>query len=216
VVVVVAVVVAVVLNTFRFHKKRGIDCSTQQILASEGLCSMRFVMKNVLQELNLVTLHHETTALVTYARIRTPLGVPYPSQSVRLLCILLSQTSRRGSTNRVHFKYGLVLRPSPTIRQNYLKFQNPKTHTRATYRITYARISKWHPETKYAHIVQKLASSNLGRSIGYSTSDGEPLIVVPNLVPTDISIGSGDNKVVSSQHLKPPANATFNHRVILT
>jgi len=110
VVVVVAIVVAVVLHTFRFQKKLGTDCSTQQIFAFEGLCSMGLVMKDVLQELNLVTLHHETTILVKYAQIRTPLGVPYPSQSVRLLCILLSQTSRRGSTNRFHFKYGPVLR----------------------------------------------------------------------------------------------------------
>jgi hypothetical protein len=85
----------------------------------------------------------------------------------------------------------------------------------ATYWIIYARISKWHPETKYADIIQKLASSNLGRSIGYSNSDGEPLTLVPNLVPTDISIGSGDHKAVSSQHLKPPANSTVNHCVIL-
>lgn len=62
---------------------------------------------------------------------------------------------------------------------------------------------------------QKLASSNLGRSIGYSTSDGEPLTLVPNLEPNDISISSGDHKVVSSRHLKPPANSTVNHSVIL-
>jgi hypothetical protein len=32
-------------------------------------------MKNVLQELNLVTLHHETIALVMYTRTRAPLEV---------------------------------------------------------------------------------------------------------------------------------------------
>jgi hypothetical protein len=39
--------------------------------------------------------------------------------------------------------------------------------------------------------------------------------LVPNLVSTDISIGSGDHKVVSSQHLKPPTNSTVNRGIIV-